>query len=80
MPRVQAGWGSLELVVDVLRDLAARASPWLLGERFTAVDVVLGGGIHYAMSFGAFPKLPEFTGYAERLMARPAVQRADGPA
>lgn len=73
----QAGWGSLELVVDVLKERFAKADPWLLGERFTAVDVVLGGGVNYAMSFNAFPKLPEFTSYCERLMARPALVRAN---
>jgi glutathione S-transferase len=79
MGRVQAGWGSYELVVDVLKDRAAEASPWLLGERFTAADVVLGGGINYAMMFGAFPKLPEFMSYTERLTSRPAFQRANSP-
>lgn len=77
MPRSQAGWGSVELVVDVLRGYFAKADPWLMGERFTAVDVVLGGGVAYAMQFGAFPEVPEFTAYTERLMARPARVRAD---
>jgi glutathione S-transferase len=77
MPRRQAGWGSVELVVDVLRDKFAKADPWLMGERFTAVDIVLGGGVGYAMQFGAFPEAPEFTAYTERLMARPARVRAD---
>lgn len=72
----QAGWGSYDLVVDVLRNRIARADPWLLGARFTAVDVVLGGGLNYAVKFGAFPALPEFTAYLERLTARPAFERA----
>jgi glutathione S-transferase len=77
MGRVQAGWGSVELVIDVLRERIGKADPWLLGERFTAADVVTGGGVVYAMRFNAFPKLPEFTAYAERLTARPAFLRAN---
>lgn len=76
MPRRTAGWGSYDLVLDVLKDRFAQADPWLLGDRFTAADVVLGGGVEYAMMFDIFPKLPEFTSYTERLAARPARQRA----
>jgi glutathione S-transferase len=75
MPRRQAGWGSFDLVMDVLKARVAKADPWLLGEHFTAADVVLGGGINYAMMFEIFPKLPEFVSYTERLTARPAYQR-----
>ncbi|MCP5467495.1 MAG: glutathione S-transferase [Sinobacteraceae bacterium] len=72
----QAGWGSYDLVVDVLKKRIAQADPWLLGARFTAVDVVLGGGLNYAVKFGDFPALPEFTPYLERLTTRPAFARA----
>jgi glutathione S-transferase len=71
-----AGWGSYEQVVSVLKDLLGKADPWILGERFTAVDVVLGNGVSFAMQFGAFPKEPEFTAYCDRLLARPALKRA----
>lgn len=77
MPRRQAGWGSYDLVVEALQKRFATARPWLLGERFTAADVILGGGINYALMFGIFPKLPEFTSYCDRLTARPAYKRAN---
>jgi len=67
-----AGWGSIAQVVDVLKARLGAASPWLLGERFTAADIVLGGGLNYAVTFGAFPAHPEFTAYLQRLTARPA--------
>jgi glutathione S-transferase len=72
----QAGWGSYDLVVEVLMKRIAQADPWLLGARFTAVDVVLGGSLNYAVKFGGFPALPEFNVYLERLTARPAFARA----
>jgi glutathione S-transferase len=78
MPRRQAGWGSYDLVVEVLQKRLGQAAPWLLGERFTAADVILGGGVNYAMAFNIFPKLPEFTAYCDRLTARPAFLRATG--
>jgi len=67
-----AGWGSVQQVVDVLQARLRQAQPWLLGNRFTAADVVLGGGLNYAVTFGAFPALPEFTAYLQRLTTRPA--------
>ncbi len=72
-----AGWGSVQQVVDVLKHRVAAASPWLLGERFTAADVVLGGGLNYAVTFGAFPDLPEFSTYLQRLTARPAYRKVN---
>ena len=72
-----AGWGSVQQVVDVLQARLGRADPWLLGDRFTAADVVLGGGLNYAVTFGAFPAQPEFTDYLQRLKARPAFTRTE---
>jgi glutathione S-transferase len=72
-----AGWGSYEQVVSVLKDLLAKADPWILGKRFTAVDVVLGNGVSFGMQIGAFPKELEFTAYCDRLLARPAYARAN---
>lgn len=72
-----AGWGSVQQVVDVLQARLGRAEPWLLGSRFTAADVVLGGGLNYAVTFGAFPAHPEFTSYLKRLAERPAYIKAN---
>ena len=41
-PRSTAGWADYDTVIAVLRDAAGKASPYLLGERFTAADVVIG--------------------------------------
>ena len=67
------------LVDDVLRtiDRALEAGPYLLGEDFTAADVVFGGTLNFALMFGAFEKKPAYVEYTERLMARPAVARAN---
>ena len=74
VPRAQAAWGSHELVVSVLDQRVAKAAPWLLGERFTMADVVLGSGVCWGLRFQAFDPKPALVSYAERLGARPAFQ------
>ncbi len=50
--------------------------PWLLGERFTAADVLWGTALRWILMFGLVPKLPELEAYVARVTQRPAVQRA----
>lgn len=49
---------------------------WLLGEQFTAADVVLGYDVRIAATLGWIEKTSALGAYAERLAARPAFQRA----
>jgi glutathione S-transferase len=73
-PRSTAGWADYDTVIEVLRGAVAD-TPYLLGEQFTAADVVIGAGIRFGMLFKMLPELPEFVAYAQRLGARPALQR-----
>lgn len=68
-------YGSYDTVIETLR-AALTPGPWLLGERFSAADVLWGVALHWTMMFGIVPRLPEFVAYAERVNARPAIQRA----
>ncbi len=66
--------------IDALADIVAKAvskGPHLLGERFTAADVVIGSAIRWGTMFKLIPDRAEFKQYTERLAARPAAQRAD---
>jgi glutathione S-transferase len=74
-PRSTAGWADYDTVVEVLRDATGKASPYLLGERFTAADVVVGASLRWTMKFKLLPELPEFVAYTQRLAERPALQR-----
>lgn len=76
--RQQAGWGDLDTVVDALEARLSKADPWLLGDWFTAADVVLGGAVGWAMGWNLFPKKPAMAAYAARLHDRPAYQKAMG--
>jgi glutathione S-transferase len=68
-----AGFGSYEELCDTLED-GLRAGPWLLGERFSMADVVVGGSLRWMLQFSMIEARPAFTAYAERLTARPALQ------
>ncbi len=74
-PPAALGWGDLDTVLDVMA-AALEPGPYLLGERFTAADVVIGSGIRWAMMTGNLPERPQFAAYAERLAERPALKRA----
>ncbi len=73
-PRTTAGWADYDTVIEVLRS-AVGAHEYLLGEQFTAADIVIGSGLRWGMLFKMFPDLPEFVTYVDRLKARPAMQR-----
>ena len=55
---------------------SARPGPYLMGEQFTAADVVIGSGLRWGMMFKLLPERPEFTAYVGRLSERPALKRA----
>ena len=70
------GYGSQERLMAVIGQTLAVASPWLLGERFSAADVYLGSQILFGLKFKTIAPQPAFQDYLQRLMARPAWQRA----
>lgn len=76
IPRRAAGWGSVELVMDVLDARLSKAEPYLLGEWFTAADVLIGGALSWATQFGMFEMRPGFETYLKAIQARPAFQKA----
>jgi glutathione S-transferase len=72
----QAGWGSYEDVMRVLEGIVA-PGPWALGERFSAVDVMLGADLNFGIHLlKVVDPRPPFTDYVARCAARPAFQRA----
>ena len=74
-PRRSAlGYGDFDTVMDVLAR-AATKGPYLMGEQFTAADVVIGATLRWGMMFNLLPKRKEFVDYVDRLQRRPALQR-----
>jgi len=70
------GYGSYGQAMAVLEQAAGAASPWLLGERFSAADVYVGSQVDFGLAFKSIPDRPAFTRWAERLRGRDAYQRA----
>ena len=71
-----AGYGSFDQVVEALETAVAGAGPWLLGDRFSALDVYLGSQIGWGLQFRSLPERDAFKAYAGRLFQRPAAVRA----
>lgn len=69
--RGQTGWGRLDDVLDVI-DAGLAPGPYLLGNQFTAADVVIGSGLGWTLMFDMIPMRPSFQAYVERLDQRPA--------
>jgi glutathione S-transferase len=70
------GWRPLPQVLDVIES-GLKPGPYLMGERFTAADVVIGSGLRWGMMFGLIEPRPRFKDYVAQLEERPAVKRAD---
>jgi glutathione S-transferase len=55
---------------------ALAAGPYLLGENFSAADVVFGSTLNFATMFGALDRIGPIADYLERLTARAAYKRS----
>jgi glutathione S-transferase len=72
-----AGFGDFDRVFDVL-EAAVATGPWLLGERFSAADVMIGLDLHFGIDiFKLVPSRPVLRAYVDRCLTRPALQRAN---
>ena len=74
-PRGALGYGDFDTVLDVVAK-AVEPGPYILGNKFTAADVVIGSGLRWGMLFKMLPERPEFVAYTARLAERPALQRS----
>jgi glutathione S-transferase len=72
----QAGWGDYDAMVGAM-EKAVSGGNFLLGDRFSMADVIFGGTVRYMLRFKMLEPKPALTAYAERLGARPALQRAE---
>jgi glutathione S-transferase len=76
VPASTAAWGTATQVFDVL-DAALEKGPWILGDQFSAADIMIGSGLNFAVRlFKMVPSRPSFDRYIDRCAARPAFQRA----
>jgi len=74
-PRSALGFGDFDTVMDVLAKGVAAAKPYLMGQQFTAADVIIGSNLRWGTMFKLIPERPEFTAYLGRINERPALKR-----
>jgi glutathione S-transferase len=75
-PPTAIGYRDLDALLDVIGTAVSRG-PYLMGEQFTAADVVIGAGLRWGMLFKMIPERADLVAYVGRIAARPALQRAD---
>jgi len=68
-------YGDYDSMLKTLTDQLAKG-PYLLGDRFSAADVLWGTALTWTTMFKLVPELPVITEYMARVNARPAVGRA----
>ena len=73
--RGSSGWGNYDLMMEVL-EKGLETGPWLLGERFSAADILVGSSVYFMKLFGILPETPVLETYLKRCLARPAYVKA----
>ena len=72
--RFRSGWGDFDLMIETLEN-GIEGKAWILGEEFTAADVMLGSSVVFLRLFKMLPDSPSLNAYADRCLARPAYQK-----
>jgi glutathione S-transferase len=68
-------YGDFDTMLKTVNDQLAKG-PYMLGEKFTALDVLWGGALKWTVGFKLVPSSPQIEAYIERVASRPAIKRA----
>ena len=71
------GWAPFDEVLELL-NRTLKAGPYLLGEKFSAADIIFGGSMPMLMLRGIVPETDALKAYAARVTSRPSFLRAQG--
>ncbi|GJE59513.1 glutathione S-transferase family protein [Methylobacterium trifolii] len=71
--RAMSAYGDFDTVLAQVV-AALTPGPYLLGERFSAADVLWGSALGWTIGFGLVPPEPALTAYVARIRERPAFQ------
>jgi glutathione S-transferase len=74
-PPAMSPYGDYDTMLKTLTDQLA-SGPYLLGDKFTAADVLWGTALTWITLFKLVPDLPVIKTYIDRLSTRPSVARA----
>lgn len=73
-PAAMSPYGDFETVMATLH-AQLRAGPFILGQDFSAADILWGSALLWTTMFGLVPESPEIKSYVERTSQRPASVR-----
>lgn len=73
--RFQSGWGDFDLMIETLEN-GLQDGPWILGEQFSAADVMVGSSSVFMIQFDMLPDSKIIEDYAARCLGRAAYQRS----
>jgi glutathione S-transferase len=71
----QSGWGSFDVMIETL-EAGLKPGPYLLGNEFSAADVLVGSSVNFMRMFEMLPDSKILSDYADRCVGRPAFARA----
>lgn len=74
-PRSSVGWPSYDQTIDRI-ERAVERGPWLLGDHFSAADVMLGAMLQWLSAWGKLPPRPPLERYLASLKQRDGLIRA----
>jgi glutathione S-transferase len=75
VPRGTAGWVKTEEVMELVNATLSK-SPFILGEKFSAADILIGTTFQLFMGSPLLPKTDLLQAYVQRVVERPAFARA----
>ena len=73
-PLAMSPYGSFETVLSTLT-AQLEAGPYMLGQEFSAADVLWGTALQWTTAFGLVPITPVIKAYLDRTGTRPAALR-----
>ena len=68
-------YGDFDTMLKTLTNQLEKG-PYLLGDTFSAADVLWGSALNWTTMFKLVPELPVIRAYIDRVITRPAMQRA----
>jgi glutathione S-transferase len=69
------GWAAADEVEEVL-NTQLKGRKYFLGDEFTSLDILIGGGIHFMLMSKMMTETPVMKDYTARIINRPAFQKA----
>jgi glutathione S-transferase len=75
-PASMCAYGDYDTVIETLC-AQLRKGPYMLGDRFTALDVLWAGALKWTVGFKLVPERPEIMDYIARVTSRPAFAKVE---